>query len=79
MVNHPRRRSPKHAYRVHAKLAGERDPIDWVTEHAQTAHRWFNEMVQTRRPCDGGSGSVMLVSLYRDERLVRETMIGQGA
>lgn len=75
MTNHPNRR--KHNYRVAAKMVG-RDPIVWETPHAQTAYRWYDEMLRTRCPCDGGSGRVMGVTLYRDEQLVRETMIGQG-
>jgi hypothetical protein len=75
MVNHPRRRQ-QHSYRVRAKMVGK-EPIDWETTHAQTAYRWYDEMVRTRRPCDGGAGAVMGVGLYRNEQLVKETMIGQ--
>jgi len=78
MVNHPNRnKRAKHVYELAVRLIEGRR-IEWTTEHAQTAYRWFDDTVRLKAPMDGGAGRVVAVYLTRDGVCIRQAMIGQG-
>jgi hypothetical protein len=64
-----------HEYEVLADMAGGQAPIWWTTDHAQTAHRWYREMLASGAPCDGGCGKVVRVSIYRDDRRLKSEAV----
>ena len=66
----------KHQYEVIANCEGGHQPIIWLTDHPQTAHRWYRELCETGRPIDGGPGKVTIAGLYRDGIRVKAASVG---